>query len=118
MIYPIEPCPKPRMTQRDKWRKRPCVLRYHRFKDQCRVRRVKLPQPCRVIFHMPMPRRWTDAERRAMDGMPHTVKPDIDNLTKGLLDAVLKEDSHIWSVRTEKRWSLTPGIEIVKESKP
>jgi Holliday junction resolvase RusA-like endonuclease len=53
-----------------------------------------------------------------MDGMPHTVKPDIDNLTKGLLDAVLKEDSHIWSVRTEKRWSLTPGIEIVKESKP
>ena len=27
---------KPRMTQRDKWKKRPCVLRYHAFRDKMR----------------------------------------------------------------------------------
>lgn len=114
MRYPIEPVPKPRMTQRDLWKKRPCVLRYYRFKDQCRVRRVKLPQPCRVVFHMPMPSGWSNERQRAMDGMPHTVRPDLDNLVKALGDAVCKEDSHLWNIRAEKRWSLTPGIEVVK----
>lgn len=113
MRYPIEPVPKPRMTQRDKWKKRPCVLRYRAFKDQCRARRVKLPQPCLVIFHMPMPSHWSDFARRSLDGKPHTQRPDLDNLLKALGDAVCKEDSHLWNIRAEKRWSLTPGIEVV-----
>ena len=113
MRYPIEPVAKPRMTQRDKWKKRPCVLRYRAFKDQCRVRRVKLPQPCRVVFHMPMPRSWTESERSAFDGLPHTQRPDLDNLVKALGDAVCKEDSHLWSIRAEKRWAYHGAIEIV-----
>lgn len=114
MRYPIEPVPKPRMTRRDKWRKRPCVMRYRRFKDQCRAHRVELPQPCRVIFHMPMPERaWPKALRENMAGQPHCSTPDLDNLLKALCDAVLVDDARIWSVSAEKRWSLTPGIEII-----
>ncbi len=33
----IEPMGAPRMTQRDRWAKRPCVLRYHAFKDVLRA---------------------------------------------------------------------------------
>lgn len=113
MRYPIEPVAKPRMTQRDKWKKRPCVMRYRAFKDKCRAHRVELPQPCKVVFHLPMPDSWSVIKMLANDGKPHTQRPDIDNLGKGLLDAVLQEDSHIWSVRFEKRWSRAPGIEIV-----
>ena len=32
-----EPVPKPRMTQRDKWAKRPCVLRYRMWADMVRA---------------------------------------------------------------------------------
>src|SRR5688572_11096043 len=103
MRYPIVPVPKPRMTQRDKWKRRPCVLRYRAFKDQCRVRRVKLPQPCRVVFHMPMPASWNEMSKRGNEGQPHCSKPDLDNLLKALADAVCKDDSHLWNIRAEKR---------------
>lgn len=117
MKYPITPCPKPRQTQRDKWRKRPCVMRYRRFKDECRVRRVKLPQPCRVIFYLAMPASWSAAKCKQMNGQPHTVRPDLSNLQKALEDAVCKNDSHLWNIRAEKRWGVTGSIEItaVKE---
>ena len=100
------------MTQRDKWAKRPCVLRYRQFKDECKARGVTLPQPCRVVFHIPMPKSWKRLERAVMDGLPHIQKPDLDNLLKGLCDAVLVDDSRIWSVHAEKRWSYEAGIEI------
>ena len=36
-IYiPVTPVSKPRMTQRDKWKKRPCVLRYRAYCDALR----------------------------------------------------------------------------------
>lgn len=114
MKYDITPCPKPRMTRRDKWAKRPCVLRYRAFEDKCRARRMKLPQPCRVIFHIAMPASWTDSKRAAMVGMPHRQKPDLDNLIKALWDAVHKEDSHLSSVTAEKRWSFIASIEVEK----
>ena len=113
MRYDIEPVAKPRMTRRDKWAKRPCVLRYNAFKDKCRWQRVKVPASCRVIFHMPMPAGWSRDARAAYEGQPHQQKPDLDNLLKGLMDAVLKEDSHVFDVRAEKRWSSKPGIEVL-----
>lgn len=113
MRYPIEPVPKPRMTRRDKWKKRPCVMRYRRFKDQCRAHRVELPQPCKVVFYIPIPSGWSQSEQEAVWNQPHTRTPDLDNLLKALCDAVLLNDSKIWNVRAEKRWSYEAGIEIV-----
>ena len=112
MLYPIVPCPKPRMTQRDRWKKRPCVLRYRAFKDQVRLRRVKLPQPCEVVFWIAMPASWSAEKKRAHEGMPHQQKPDLDNLVKALCDAVHGDDAHLWSIQAEKRWWCEGSIEV------
>lgn len=113
MRYPIAPCPKPRQTRRDKWAKRPCVLRYWAFKDQVKLRRVELPQPCRVTFWIAMPASWSEADKRAHEGLPHQQKPDLDNLLKALGDAVCSEDSHLWSIQAEKRWARVASIEVL-----
>ncbi|MGR3219218.1 MAG: RusA family crossover junction endodeoxyribonuclease [Candidatus Anammoxibacter sp.] len=114
MHYDITPVAKPRMTQRDKWKKRPCVLHYHAFKDECRLKRVEIPQPCKIAFCVPMPKSWSEKKRSEMNHTPHTQTPDIDNMLKALFDAVCEEDSHIWNVWAVKIWAEEGSISIVK----
>ena len=112
-LYPVVPVPKPRMTQRDKWQKRPAVMRYRAFCDDLRARNCTFPESgSHVIFHMPMPASWSKKKRAEMLGQPHRQKPDVDNLTKAVLDAVLKDDSGVWDMRTTKIWSDIGCIEI------
>lgn len=113
-IYPITPVPKPRMTQRDRrLPKRPCVARYHAFKDQVRALGVEVPASgAHVEFKMPMPKSWSGKKKSRMVFTPHQQKPDIDNLLKALLDAVHKDDSHIWDIRASKSWSTEGKIII------
>ena len=111
-IYPIVPCPAPRMSQSDRWKKRPCVLRYRAFRDEILLHRVTIPDRVRIIFHMPMPASWSAKKRAEMDGKPHQVRPDIDNLAKACSDAVFSEDSHIYELHARKVWSVEGGIEI------
>ncbi len=113
MIYNIIPCPKPRMTQRDRWAKRPPVLRYWAFKDACKAAGVTLPDAFKVVFYLPMPASWSKKKRAAMEGKPHQAKPDVDNLVKALQDAVLDEDSGVWSIWAQKKWAVMPSIEII-----
>lgn len=110
--YPIVPNTKPRQTQSDRWKKRPCVLRYRAFKDEIRLRRLILPESHRVVFVMPMPSSWSKKKKADMDGKPHQVRPDIDNLHKALLDAVFEEDSHIWDCRITKVWGYKGAIMV------
>lgn len=112
MRYLIEPVPKPRMTQRDKWKKRECVLRYRKFKDLVRLRRVRLPQPCHIVFWLPMPASWKAPERAQMAGTAHQQKPDLDNLLKALLDAVHADDAHLHDIHVEKRWGYVGCIDV------
>lgn len=112
MIYNISPTPAPRMTQSDKWKKRPCVMAYFAFKDRCKSNGVTIPEVPYIIFNIAMPGSWSIKKKREMNGTPHRQKPDLDNLCKGLWDSVFEDDSHIWSVRAEKRWAFTPSIEI------
>ena len=49
-----------------------------------------------------------------MNGAAHQQKPDIDNLTKSLLDALFDDDSHIWDVRASKIWGYEGAI-VVQE---
>jgi len=114
MIYPITPIPKPRQTRRDAWKKRPCVVRYRAFADECRVLKVIVKKKgSHVIFHMPMPECWSLAKKNKLAGKPHEQKPDIDNLGKALLDAVLKEDCVVSDIRLSKRWAKYGAIEII-----
>jgi len=118
MIYPICPVPKPRMTGRDKWLRpaRPAVKRYRDFCDLCRLHKVKLnPSGCRVTFFLPMPESWSANKRRVTKGMPHMVKPDLDNLTKSLFDALYANDSIIYSISLGKYWEEEGKIIIENE---
>jgi Holliday junction resolvase RusA-like endonuclease len=114
MRYPLAPHSKPRMTQSDTWKRRPCVLAYRAFKDLIAAYAVAIPQPCSIVFHIGMPSSWSEKKKAAHDGQPHLTRPDLDNLLKGLLDAALTEDCVIWNVHCEKRWGRMPGIEITK----
>ncbi|QSM00617.1 RusA family crossover junction endodeoxyribonuclease [Oceanospirillum phage vB_OliS_GJ44] len=103
--YSITPVPKPRMTQRDKWAKRPAVMRYRQFCDQCRESGVTVPDGgAHVRFIMPMPKSWSAKKKAEMAGQPHQQKPDLDNLLKALFDATRKEDSGIYSISAIKEW--------------
>ena len=111
-FYPITPTPAPRQTRSDAWKKRPCVVRYREFKDEVRRLKVQLPEQCKVVFFMPMPKSWSKKKKARMKGIPHQQKPDIDNLFKALADAVYDNDAHIWSVVAYKIWWDKPGIEV------
>lgn len=104
----------PRLTNRDRWKKRPVVLDYFAFRDEVRARGVKVPIPSKVTFWMPFPVSWSLKKKRLMNAAPHLVRPDIDNLLKALIDAVFpEEDAMVWSIWSEKRWGSSPGIEVM-----
>jgi Holliday junction resolvase RusA-like endonuclease len=114
MTVAVIPVAKPRMTQRDKWAQRPAVMKYRAFKDRLKmaIGFRDIPQPCKVTFHLPMPDSWSKRKRMATLGQPHLSKPDVDNLVKGLMDALYTDDAHIWSLWGEKRWAVDGRIEI------
>lgn len=104
--YFINPVAKPRLTQRDSWAKRDCVMRYFAYRDECKILGVDVPEAgAKITFYMPMPKSWSKKKKRNMLGEPHRQKPDVDNLLKGLLDAVYGEDSVVWDIWVRKVWS-------------
>jgi len=113
MEYDIVPMPKPRMTRRDKWKGRPCVVKYWAFKREIRRQGVELGESgVHTTFILPMPKSWSKKKKDEMDGKPHTQIPDIDNLAKALLDAIFDDDSHIWDARFTKLWGKVGKIII------
>lgn len=107
-IY-IDPVPKPRMTQRDRWKQRPCVVRYRHYCDKlratCEHEGWTLPDSVAMTFVIAMPASWSKKKRLAMQAEHHSGKPDIDNLIKGVLDALRPDDdSGVWRVSAVKRW--------------
>ena len=113
MIFQVTPIGKPRMTQRDRWKKRPCVLAYHAYRDTIRLqaRGWEPADRCTLLFYLPMPKSWSAKKRAQMLGEPHQQKPDIDNLVKAFLDC-FGEDKAIWAVEAVKRWSEQGRIEV------
>lgn len=113
--YDITPIGKPRMTQRDKWQKRPPVLRYRAFCDEVRLNKITLPDGgWHVTFVIPMPASWSKKKRAEFNGKPHKSKPDCDNMLKALMDALYDDDAHIWDVRVSKVWGELGQI-IIQE---
>ena len=110
----ITPCPKPRMTRRDKWAKRPIVVKYF---DYCNRLRLIAPEiqweGISITFVLPMPKSWSKKKMSEMDGKPHTQKPDLDNLLKAFADALLKDDSGLWYFRELKKvWGEKGEINV------
>lgn len=104
-IVDITPIPKPRMTQRDKWEQRPCVMRYRAYCDALRYELLDVPE-CHyhIVFVLPMPKSWPKKKRDEMRGTPHQQVPDKDNLEKAVLDALYGDDCRVWDGRVTKIW--------------
>lgn len=115
-IYlPITPVAKPRMTRSDKWKKRPCVLRYREYCDSLRSAWGEREFPAagaHLSFHMPVPNSWSKKKKLEMMGEPHQQKPDVDNMIKAVLDALHIDDSHIYDIRGSKYWAGAGYIEV------
>ena len=117
IIFKIKPCPKPRMTRADTWKKRPCVLRYFAFKHKLNILAKQLNyipgDTLAVTFVLEMPKSWSKKKKELMNGKPHQQKPDLDNMVKAFKDALLKEDSHVHTYSyMHKRWGEEPLIVV------
>jgi len=70
-------------------------------------------------FYMPIPQSWSEKKRQNahLQKIPHTVKPDIDNLSKFYLDCMNKiiyhDDSQITNLLAQKSYSLVPKTVIL-----
>ena len=112
----VTPTAKPRMTRSDKWKKRKCVVQYRAYCDAVRqhTSSVDLSGVVGVswLAYLPMPKSWSPAKKAKMSGRLHLQKPDRDNIDKGLLDAIFKEDSHISFGFTCKLWDDGKGERV------
>jgi len=53
-------------------------------------------------------------EREERIDMPHQMKPDIDNMLKAFMDALMKEDSHVHTIgKMTKIWGVHGHIKVV-----
>jgi len=113
-VIDIVPVPYTRMTQRDQWK--PRHKRYKKYKDDLRWL-WDGAFPCEMTFRfcLPMPNSWSEKRKRESEGKPHQSRPDLDNLVKGVLDALLDEDSLVWRFSAEKIWGYEGRIEIYYE---
>jgi len=110
---PGMPVAKPRMTKRDTWAKRPCVLRYREFCDRMRAAAGPLPDVPPAQIHisifMPMPVSWSKKKKSAMAHTRQRQKPDFDNFIKSI-DGLFDDDSAIYWGDCLKTWCW-PGEE-------
>ena len=109
------PVGKPRMTQRDKWQSRPCVVAYRAWADLIRLAAHQRRWPrvlqgrIRTVFYLPFPRSYTERKREGLRGQPHQSRPDGDNLHKAVLDALFKDDAFIWDGQYTSYWDDGQG---------
>jgi len=116
LIAEITPNTKPRMTQSDKWKKRPCVMQYRAFCDdlrwQAQIQRFDLSGSFKICFYFEMPAKWSDRKKSQMLGKPHQLTPDLDNLLKAVNDVLLEQDKIIYKINACKIWGKTGKIVI------
>lgn len=109
---------KPRMTRRDKWAQRECVMRYRDWCDRVRqIANGDIPAAESVAelnwaaFFAP-PKSWSKKRRVAAIGTLYREKPDRDNIDKAILDCLFQQDKAIAVGRIEKRWDWHARLEI------
>lgn len=72
----------------------------------------------RMEFYMPIPKSMLKRDRIKADleELPHTKKPDLDNIEKAVLDALngifYVDDAIIWEVAKMKKYSNNPRIVV------
>lgn len=100
---------KPRMTRRDQWAPRETVQRYYSYCDELRAgfnRAVKFQKATTLTLTVRFAVKYGASGNSAKDywGKPHWGYPDLDNIIKGVLDALLIEDKTIHTIVAHKFW--------------
>ena len=116
----IPPCPKPRMTKADRWRKRQSVLKFFAFRYAVRQlpretmhNKILEMESFEIVFHVPMPKSWSKKKKGYMNGSAHQQRPDLDNYLKAWKDSVYEEDAIVWRVKASKLWTDGTGHIVV-----
>jgi len=124
---PGNPVPKPRMTKRDVWMKRPCVLAYRDYCD--RIREAATGNPLKkldadefveivVLAMVPIPRSWSLKKQMAAAGTLHRSQKDTDNILKAVKDALFGQDAGIAIDHVAKIWWSEPSTQIMLLRQP
>ena len=110
------PLGKPRMTRRDKFIQRPAVVKYRIFADALRacMAGTDLSDVWSISlkFYLPFPKSYNAYKRSKLGGKIHRLKPDIDNCSKAVMDALLGEDSQVAGLLARKYWEDLNGPRI------
>ena len=117
LVIPGEPVSKPRMTQRDKWAQRPCVMKYRAWADKARAIAGSLPPTSRIasldwVAYFEPAESLSAKKRAALLGKPHRNRPDRDNIDKATLDSLFTNDSGIARGVIQKTWDENARVEI------
>lgn len=129
IVFPISPCPAPRMTKRDQWRtpdhpdpdkrQRKCVTKYFAFKNDVKIYSAQfnytLSPELTITFTMPMPVSWSIKKRSKFVQKPHQVRPDVDNMTKAWMDSFGVDDGYVWHIDAKKVWGESGSITILRQ---
>jgi len=79
-------------------------------------RPLESPVCVNMIFHMPMPKSWSQKRKEEQFGKPMTSKPDIDNMQKFVLDILngiaYQDDRYVTSGYFEKVWDYEGKAQI------
>lgn len=75
---------------------------------------LELPVALDVRFYLPAPKRIKVKDEDFLEHVPVVVKPDLDNLLKGVMDAMnkifWKDDNQVYRFTSEKFYSSRPRI--------
>jgi hypothetical protein len=87
-------------------------MRYWAFRDECRLKRLFVPEQHHFVVVFPMAKSWSKKKKAEHLAQKHLLKPDKDNTEKAILDAVMEEDSQVWDGRVTKLWGVKGFILI------
>lgn len=79
---------------------------------------INSPVSIKLLFFMPIPKSLSKKKQDILhcQCLPHTKKPDIDNLVKFYMDClngvVYYDDSYVYSISAKKNYSFNPRTEI------
>lgn len=116
-VVPGVPVAKPRQTQSDKWKQRPCVIRYRAWADRARecmfweMNTVSVTAGrMDIVAYFPIPKSVTKPE--VLHGAVHMKKPDADNVFKACADALCRNDQMIHTASIKKRYDDGGGPRV------
>lgn len=93
---------------------------YQKYKDTILllVKSLNIPKQdyyrLNISFHIPFPKQFKGGKKAKIEGLPCRAKYDLDNMCKGLMDAltqanVIEDDRQLCELNTAKVYTNTNG---------